>query len=217
MATAEPTISDPTATAAEAWDSKDHPWRRFGARVIDNTLFAFIFSFVLAFVLAIGVWPAGARWLNHGTGFLHVLLIGVSGVVACAVGTALCLARWGRTPGKWLFGIKVLGEDGALLSQSQANRRELSLLWWGVGFGITYLTWIMSALSFFRLRARHRTRWDATVGATVQGRSMDGKTTALVVTGFVLVILIQAAQIYMLTTNMMNRVGGAGEASVGAR
>ncbi len=214
MATTDHGASDPSEALDWAWDSNDHPWRRFGARVIDNTLFSFIFSFLLAVILTAGIWPAGAHWLSRGTGSLHLLFMSVMAVVACAFGTAFCLPRWSATPGKWLFGIRVVGEDNSLLSQRQANLRELSLLWWGVGFGVMYLTWIMTARSFFELRAKHRTRWDTKVGATVHGRALNGRMYAQLVIGFLLAVIIQGAQIYMIVAGGLVRLGASGQSSL---
>ncbi len=130
---------------------------------------------------------------------------------AGGLGTAYCLSRWGSTPGKWLFGIKVFGEDGTFLSQRQAYIRELNLYWWGVGFGVTVLAWIMLVRSFVELRVKHRTCWDTKVGATVHGRALDGRMYAQLAIGFLLVIAIKGAETHMIFSDELTRIGAAAE------
>lgn len=104
---------------------------------------------------------------------------------------AVCLSRLGTTPGKWLFGIRVVRLDGGLLSFSQALTRYLLLWVQGEWFGVPLLVAVPYYLAYRRLGKTGGTAWDA--AESVQSRVAHkkwGLLRALVCTGAVLGVLL---------------------------
>ena len=98
-------------------DGKPHPWRRFFARVIDNCI-AVISMFLLSFAVFYAV-PE-----KHATGLILFLIF------FALFAEALFLHRFGTTPAKWLFGIRVVHPDGKLLTLVESLKRLILLYVW---------------------------------------------------------------------------------------
>ena len=76
--------------------------------------------------------------------------------------------RWGRTPGKWLLGIRVVNDDGSNLTLAQASRRSIRVMFIGVGFGWGYISLICHGMSLFFARRLGRPLWDQVGGHRVE-------------------------------------------------
>lgn len=81
---------------------------RFVAGAADSMLFGALYIFAMV------VWPPlSVTWagdeMNGGTAWMYV----VGSAVVMALLYAMAETRWGATPGKWLFGLRVAGMDGA--------------------------------------------------------------------------------------------------------
>ncbi|MBG7607938.1 MAG: RDD family protein [Verrucomicrobia bacterium] len=70
------------------------------------------------------------------------------------------LHKYGTTPGKWLMGLRVLNEDGSLLTLPAATKRSLRVLVSGIGFGWNYLALICQLMSWFTTRRIGKPIWD---------------------------------------------------------
>lgn len=102
-----------------------HPIRRFLARMTDYAVMRMILEFLIVVILRIR--PYGgllSGLITYGTPFLMIPI------------TAFMLNRWGTTPGKWLYGLSVLSENGCKLSYAEAKEREWRVVKEGYGFGI---------------------------------------------------------------------------------
>lgn len=91
------------------------PWRRFFARNLDLSICSTLVTVVLQLT-------AHMNFVRTGT-----LLPSLLGLLLMAGGEIFMLHLWGTTPGKALLGLKVLREDGSLLSLEQAAQRTVQV------------------------------------------------------------------------------------------
>lgn len=105
------------------------PWRRFFARSLDLGLLATLLN-LCSFLF----------FSNEGKQFLFRM--DASGIYLCWLFLFLLeplfLSKWGKTPGKWLFGLSVHQKDGSLLTRSQAFERLVKIFYVGEGYAIPF-------------------------------------------------------------------------------
>ena len=102
---------------------KEHfPWQRFFARLLDAQIYRSLWVLIL---------PAlGFNMLKSSRGgvlFLELLTIGTMFLLE-----PLLLSRFGTTPGKWLFGLRVTSPDGRRLTYAEGRERTAYLFWYGI-------------------------------------------------------------------------------------
>lgn len=115
-----------------------HPVRRLLARGIDLALITGVLRFLLIVVLRVRPFGTVLSWCAYFGGLLLMVPL-----------EALCLSRWGSTPGKWAMGLGVRSCDGDRLSFSRGAERAWSVLRDALGYGIP-------GLRLWRLRKRYR-------------------------------------------------------------
>jgi uncharacterized RDD family membrane protein YckC len=125
-----------------------HLVRRFWARWFDLYLFAGVWWFVM--------WAAG----RDIGGILNNPWIILFQYIPWFVLEAVLLHRFGFTPGKWLLGIRVVNDTGALLSLAESTRRAARVLFLGIGFGWGILALICQIMAVFTTRRIGRPLWD---------------------------------------------------------
>lgn len=91
---------------------KEHfPWQRFFARLLDGQIYRTLWMLLL---------PAlGFNMLKNSRGgmlFLELLTLGTMFLLE-----PLLLSRFGTTPGKWLFGLRVTSPDGRKLTYAEGG------------------------------------------------------------------------------------------------
>lgn len=102
-----------------------HPIRRFLARMTDYAILRILLEFLIIVVLRIRPYSEFLSGIiSYSTPFLMIPI------------AAYMIHKWGRTPGKWIYGISVLSEDGCKLTFTEAKEREWQVLSEGYGFGI---------------------------------------------------------------------------------
>ena len=139
-------LSPPVVTLTDALPSapadalpKAGMWIRMAAWIVD-VLCLFLMTIVLAFVVLTTIWFGG--WLGGEINDQVMALAGYSGaLIVMASGFAyftLFVGSTGRTPGKMLFGLKIVRMTGEEMSYARASIRSLgwilSLLLFSVGF-----------------------------------------------------------------------------------
>ncbi len=102
---------------------------------------------------------------------------------------AALLSRFGTTPAKWLFGIRVEHPGGNLLSFSEALNRSFLVFVQGVGFGIPFVALFTQLFAYRRLTKTGTTLWDISTSAVVLHKKW-GVFRALVCTVTVFAVLI---------------------------
>lgn len=138
------------------------PWLRVGARLLDTILFLFVSGLVLRLAL-----PEYAERITTASGQPDPAL-GFAMFLSLVPIEAIVLAAFGTTPGKSLFGIRVVPREGDRLSFAQSLSRAARVMVLGLGLGLTPLTLIAGIASFMRLRSRGITLWDEQMGLRVE-------------------------------------------------
>lgn len=119
-----------------------YPWRRFFARSLDlmlvNTLVRFFYT--LLFDVSI----------LAPTGFGTKLLLAALSLLIVVIAEPLVLHRWGTTPGKWVFRLRLVQENGATLDWVDAFGRTLNVLLAGCGLTIPLVSLVTYILAFRR-------------------------------------------------------------------
>jgi len=189
-----------------------HPWRRFLARTIDLNVCATVVSapiLTLAGVVA-GVGDAvPAAGMENSVAaplgldlWLWTLLV----FLIWSPVEAFCLARYGSTPGKWLFGITVTGADGKFLSFSAAWKRTLLVGLYGYGLFFFFLPLVTQFAAYLRLRREGTTRWDAGCRSRVRTAELSPVRATL---GTVLLALLLLAVFLFTRANLKPGPEGA--------
>lgn len=107
-----------------------HPWRRYFARMLDYTVLGVLLRFLVIVVLRVRPMEDFlSAVITYGAPFLAVPING------------FFLHKFGTTPMKWLFSLKVTAENGENLSFSNAVRREWRVQGEGLGYGIPFYSW----------------------------------------------------------------------------
>lgn len=108
---------------------KEHfPWQRFFARLLDAQIYRSLWVLIL---------PAlGFNMLKSSRGgvlFLELLTLGTMFLLE-----PLLLSRFGTTPGKWLFGLRVTSPDGRRLTYAEGRERIAYLFWYGIRLNLPF-------------------------------------------------------------------------------
>lgn len=108
---------------------KEHfPWQRFFARLLDAQIYRSLWVLIL---------PAlGFNMLKSSRGgvlFLELLTLGTMFLLE-----PLLLSRFGTTPGKWLFGLRVTSPDGRKLTYAEGRERTAYLFWYGIRLNLPF-------------------------------------------------------------------------------
>jgi uncharacterized RDD family membrane protein YckC len=133
---------------------------RFCARALDDIL---IFSLVMG--LAIYDGKADLLEFLFPASLLIFPAISFLGIVI----EAWLLSRFGTTFGKWLMGLRVVGDDGLPIDFSTAIGRSLSVWFrgWGIGFGSIVIT-VSATIQGFLFLKHGITPWDYIKNTQVQ-------------------------------------------------
>lgn len=117
-------------------------WRRLFARTFDMwwQIPAVIFVTTVSLGLAV---PSFLEWAQTERGNQLMVLVSVP---LAFILDALLLARFGRSPGKALLGLRLVTKGGARLGYGAAIRRNLLL--WVAGLGLTIPLISLAAMSF---------------------------------------------------------------------
>jgi len=135
--------------------------RRFWARWLDLYLYAGIWWILM--------WSCGRD--IEATLFNPWLMLFL--YVPWFVVETLLLHHAGTTPGKWLLGIRVVNNDGSLLSLGAATRRSARVLCLGLGFGWGLLTLICQIVAYFTTLRLGRPLWDHAGGHRITAAPMQ--------------------------------------------
>ncbi|MGI2299500.1 RDD family protein [Candidatus Cardinium hertigii] len=86
------------------------------------------------------------------------------------LGYAACQACFGNTPGKQLFGIKIIDASGRSINFQKAFKREMLVLFKGQGLGLPIIYLFAMYRGYKNLKKHKITTWDKQMHLTVSYR-----------------------------------------------
>lgn len=116
------------------------PWIRYFARSIDAAIYMILWNMFLSLVLHINIMETGFAGLAADLIAYNCLFL---------LAEPLMLSRFGTTPGKFLFGLRVTAETGARLTHGEALHRTWTVLKKGCGFNLP-VYWIIRMYKSYR-------------------------------------------------------------------
>ncbi len=184
-------------------DAKPHPWRRYFARQIDTLINGVAASVLIIFTLIIISPDLGVIVSEKlGDKRISALLAPIAVVTAC-FGNALMIGLSGSSPGKWLFGVRVMGADGRPLGFPKALKREFLVIWRGLGLGVPLLCLATLANAFAsaieqanglsHLKSDRITSWDRDLRVVIRQRSDSTPQRIMNAIGVLLLVASVAA------------------------
>ncbi|WP_326523117.1 RDD family protein [Sphingomonas sp.] len=192
-------ISD--AARAE-WDRDSHPWRRYGARMIDVMVFGQIPLMVVALLVGIFAPDPVFEFVVEESRWKSMLIYGPLMWALSILSTAALIAWRGRTIGKWMFGLRVVPNDGVPTSYGRALRREGWLLIWGIALAIPLLSLAALIRSYQEIETGERSTWDEKTDLVVEARAIRGA-------GWIGVIVGGTVVLGWLTWGLVSRIMGS--------
>lgn len=156
-----------------------HAWHRFFARTAD----------ILLFSNAVALFAESNA--TAAPSFFELALSVAFSLGMWAFLEALFLSRWGMTPGKWIFRIRVVHEEQRFLTFGEALQRSFLVLMQGQFFGIPPMNILFQALAFKELVDHNHTQWDRKVRTEIQHAPMRGMHVGVAV--FLMVIVLMSA------------------------
>jgi len=147
------------------------PWRRYLARYVD-VFFGSTFLIFVALLLYPPIRFADQTIVALFAGFIFVVLI-----------EPILVSTFRNTPGKVIFGLKVVNKDGSTPSFYQAIKRNFEVYFLGLGAGIPFFLVPLSLVAKARLEKSGSTLWDEHQGLKVTAVRLSAprKISALLV------------------------------------
>lgn len=163
------------------------PWARLGARIAD----ALLFQLVLVQFLPQAWVPAPEDTFAFQ---FFTAAFAAGSLVLWAFVEAFCLARWGMTPGKWIYRIRIVHPDGRYLGYGEALRRSFGVLVQGLALGLPGIQLIAMALAMKELTETGATPWDR--GRHLVQHARPRPIHQAAVFGLLLLFLIASVQVF---------------------
>lgn len=128
-----------------------YPWRRYFARGLDFGLIQTLYQVILTVFLGIN--------FSHRNLLLKILDSYLCWSIVFLL-EPFFLAKWGKTPGKWLFGLSIQNKDGELLTRQEAFARTKQVFFQGEGYGIPFYNLYRNYQSYKICRDNGIMEWD---------------------------------------------------------
>jgi len=106
-----------------------HPWRRYFARSFDFGLVTTCYQVLLCLLLRVN--------FSERNIFLELIDVYICWGLVFLL-EPFFLSKWGKTPGKWLFGLSIRNKNGDLLTFKEAFERTFAVFCKGEGFAIPF-------------------------------------------------------------------------------
>lgn len=171
---------------------KEHfPWQRFFARLLDGQIYRTLWMLLL---------PAlGFNMLKNSRGgmlFLELLTLGTMFLLE-----PLLLSRFGTTPGKWLFGLRVTSPDGRKLTYAEGRERTAYLFWYGIRLNLPVFRLYRLYVSYTDEQQGKALPWEDGSKQTIRDHAgwrfaAAAVFAALLIAGGVLRVLLPVGPVY---------------------
>lgn len=154
---------------ADGWqDIRAHPWRRCFARSFDTLALGLLLWFSIGIVVGTVSPPLYSALVAPVSS--KALLSGILTSLFLMPMLAIWIGLCGTTPGKWLFGIRVLRADGYTLGFADALRREGRVFVFGMGLCVPLISMMTQLFALVKLINAGKTSWDLKAGWVVTHR-----------------------------------------------
>ena len=164
-----------------------HPWRRYFARVLDILLYSITWSAFLAFVFHVNVLERSTAETILDTLIEFIMMLFLE---------PLWLHKFGTTPGKFIFGLRIESAEGEYLSYTEGLERTLGVIGNGMGFNIPIYNLIRLWKSYRMCSENEMLPWDEyksyTIKDTKRYRSVLYIAASLL--AFLVMVTISSAQ-----------------------
>lgn len=158
-----------------------HPWRRHLARSLDFGLYSLLWYAFLELVLR-----RSSMQMGTAGQILHTLV--TMGLMLAL--EPLLLWRFGATPGKWVFGLRLENDDGGRPGYWAGLGRTLLVLQKGLCFQIPIASLVCQIKSYKRCKAGEPQPWDEgfryTIRDTRAYRGLVYALSVLMITGLII-------------------------------
>lgn len=179
------------------------PWRRFAARLFDINLVGALVIFSASEFVA-GVFGPAAHAAIFGSEIMtNQFLATIVSIAICVVPIAYITGALGTTPGKFLFGVRVVNPAGRPLGFKGALQREIEVWTEGLGLGVPIVNLVMMAKSHGQLLKAGYSSWDRPEVSVVEYRRLSVWLVVLIVAGMVLLISL------LLVLQILSKMAGA--------
>ena len=128
------------------------PFYRCMARHLDYLLFCTL-CIIMAYIISPKYVDNFIKKYSEGT--LILLLIALWVPIEAEL-----ISKFGTTPGKWLFSIKIKNINGQNLSYTEAINRSKHVYYYGMGLGLPIIHIVTQIISYRYLKKNITTRWD---------------------------------------------------------
>ena len=166
-------------------DNSPRPWRRFFARSVDYFVAAFVVLFFIGYFRQLGL-------LSQKTSIslMNPVTFGFIAYFVWIFMESALLAWFGNTPGKMLFGLRVVSSQ----QPPRYLNRAFSVWFRGIGLGLPFVWLITASLAHSQLKKSGLTSWDKDYGFTVEAYPI-GVIQRTVAAGIVLALFVASLRV----------------------
>ena len=157
-------------------DKRIIPWARFCARIFDLLFVSFLWIFPLYFAFGSGS--------NYSYGLIQHLAISPFIYIFFE---PFCISLWGTTPGKFLYGIRVLNKDSSKLSIKKSIKRSLQVYIRGMAFAIPIFDSVANYIAYRDYKKNKSTPWDRNLKINYVIGDISNKR--IIITNIIILIL----------------------------
>ena len=154
-----------------------HPWRRFFARTLDLSIYSVLWDAFLAFALNVNIMTRG-----NGGSFLDSCIT----LLIMLFTEPLLLKLTGTTPGKAVFGIRVVSYNGGKLSYGEGLWRTWRILGKGFGYNIPIYNLVRLWKSYKLCTRNEAQPWDEDIIYTIKDKKWQ--RTAIYILAFTMTV-----------------------------
>jgi len=147
--------------------SQVQPWNRFMAKMVDYHII------LLGLYIVLGVFFPSTISTNSAAAVTEIIFLWpLAGFLMMLIEPSF-ISRYGKTPGKHIFGISVSKRDGSLPTYAEARTRAYNAWVNGLALNIVLLSWITPLYQYDRLIRNGITSWDRQGGFVTRHRESD--------------------------------------------
>ncbi|MEY3233728.1 RDD family protein [Aquidulcibacter sp.] len=198
IAEAFPQIGEtpPTSSEEDTWcDTSPHPWRRFFARSFDLNMNTIVLILGWTFLMTAMSPDQPAFWTRLFVDREYTIPSALLTTAFSFLGNIPLMAYGGTTLGKWIFGIRIVQEDGRPIGLKKAIKRELAVFLRAYFLMIPIANLFTLAGAYETLTSEGKTSWDRDYALVAKHRP---NSTIQTLVHTMTVILLVAGVIWLI-------------------